>query len=152
MRCVCCVGENKRGKLVGERKNECRLHEALVHFTYMRLPRSGLANLCHSSHRPHDMLCMYTGMTCKVCNSQYVGETKNPLHIRLNGHRNDIIKNRVDKPVASHFNGPGHTPSDFTIMVLEQMKSQNPNLRKYRESYWIFQLDCLHPNGMNLDP
>ena len=89
---------------------------------------------------------------CKVCNSQYVGETKNPLHIRLNGHRNDIIKNRVDKPVASHFNGPGHTPSDFTIMVLEQMKSQNPNLRKYRESYWIFQLDCLHPNGMNLDP
>ena len=66
MRCVCCVGENKRGKLVGERKNECRLHEALVHFTYMRLPRSGLANLCHSPHRPHDMLCMYTGMTCTM--------------------------------------------------------------------------------------
>ena len=41
-------------------KNECRLQEALVHFTYMRLPRRGLANLCHSSHRPHDMLCMYT--------------------------------------------------------------------------------------------
>ena len=27
---------------------------------------------------------------CKCCRLQYVGETKNPLHIRLNGHRNDI--------------------------------------------------------------
>ena len=63
---VVWVKIRKRGKLVGERKNECRLQEALVHFTYMQLPRSGLANLCHSPHRPHDLLCIFTGMTCTM--------------------------------------------------------------------------------------
>ena len=27
---------------------------------------------------------------CSNCGLQYVGETKNPLHIRMNGHRSDI--------------------------------------------------------------
>ena len=38
--CVCFVGEKKKEREIGgERKNECRLREALVHFTYMRLSR-----------------------------------------------------------------------------------------------------------------
>ena len=89
---------------------------------------------------------------CTLCNMQYVGETQNALHIRLNGHRNDMKHKRVDKPVAAHFNRPGHSLADLTIMVLELMRSHNPDLRKKRESYWIYQLQSLHPRGLNLDP
>ena len=46
---------------------------------------------------------------CKQCKKQYVGETQNPLHTRLNGHRSDINTKKVDKPVAAHFNLPGHS-------------------------------------------
>ena len=34
---------------------------------------------------------------CRKCRKQYVGETQNPLHIHLNGHRND---RRTEKQVA----------------------------------------------------
>ena len=89
---------------------------------------------------------------CKCCRLQYVGETKNPLHIRLNGHRNDIKHHNIEKPVAAHFCSPNHTLSDFTIMVLEQMRSQDDLLRKRRESFWIHLLGSLHPTGLNVDP
>ena len=49
---------------------------------------------------------------------QYVGETKNPLHLRLNGHRSDYYRKLCDKPVGIHFNIPGHTFGDLTIMVI----------------------------------
>ena len=75
---------------------------------------------------------------CKCCRLQYVGETKNPLHVRLNGHRNDIKHHNIEKPVAAHFCSPNHTLSDLTIMVLEQMRSQDDLLRKRRESFWIY--------------
>ena len=89
---------------------------------------------------------------CKCCRLQYVGETKNPLHIRLNGHRNDIKHHNIEKPVAAHFCSPNHTLSDLTIMVLEQMRSQDDLLRKRRESFWIHLLGSLHPTGLNVDP
>ena len=89
---------------------------------------------------------------CKLCHMQYVGETQNPLHIRVNGHRNDIRHKRCDKPVAAHFCSTDHSLSHLTILVLEQMRSENELLRKRRESYWIHQLQSLHPTGLNLDP
>ena len=88
---------------------------------------------------------------CRKCRKQYVGETQNPLHIRLNGHRNDIAHKRTEKPVASHFNSPGHSLDDLRIAVLEVMRSFDESLRRRRESYWIKQLRSLHPGGMNLD-
>ena len=49
----------------------------------------------------------------------YVGEMQNRLHIRLNGHRSDIMQRQTEKPVASHFNSPGHSLDDLKILVLE---------------------------------
>ena len=40
---------------------------------------------------------------CNLCNKQYVGETKNPLHIRLNGHRHDIQHKKKRKTSWSSF-------------------------------------------------
>ena len=46
---------------------------------------------------------------CCKCNKQYVGETENPLHLQMNGHRSDCYCRLSDKPVAEHFNTIGHT-------------------------------------------
>ena len=89
---------------------------------------------------------------CRICRKQYVGETENPLHIRMNGHRSDYHRKLPDKPVAEHFSGPGHTFDDLTVMVIEAMYSANSDRRKYRESYWIYTLRLLAPEGLNLDP
>ena len=52
---------------------------------------------------------------CNCCSKQYVGETENALHVRMNGHWSDInhpscINHpRLEKPVAQHFNCNGHS-------------------------------------------
>ena len=89
---------------------------------------------------------------CKRCGKQYVGETENPLHLRMNGHRSDYYRKLPDKPVAMHFNTSGHTFNDATVMVIEQMGVANSTYRKNRESYWIYTLRSVAPHGLNLDP
>jgi len=41
-------------------------------------------------------------ISCRRCGLQYVGETENTLHIRMNGHHLDIRTRKLDKPVAAH--------------------------------------------------
>ena len=48
-------------------------------------------------------------MTCKKCGLQYVGETENTLHARMNGHRSDIRTRKTEKPVAVYFCQQNHT-------------------------------------------
>ncbi len=82
---------------------------------------------------------------------QYVGETVNALHIRLNGHRSDVKTKKLDKPVAAHFNLPDHSIEDLEVMGIEKIHDNDPGRRKLRESYWIFKLESLAPQGLNLD-
>ena len=88
---------------------------------------------------------------CKIHQKQYVGSTKNALHIRLNGHRYDIRKMKTQKSaVAKHFNQPGHTRDHLTIMVIEKLRNNNIQFRRRRERFWIDKLRCMAPEGMNL--
>ena len=48
-------------------------------------------------------------ISCKRCGLQYVGETENALHIRMNGHRSDIRTKKTENPVAAHFCQPAHS-------------------------------------------
>ena len=47
------------------------------------------------------------------CGVQYVGETENHLHIRINSHRSDIHTKKTEKPVAAHFCQPDHSVDDL---------------------------------------
>ena len=85
------------------------------------------------------------------CSLQYVGETENPLHIRMNGHRSGINTWKLDKPVAAHFNQSVHSLNDLRVMGIEMIHTNSAQWRKRRESYWIFILDTTTPKGMNLD-
>ena len=59
------------------------------------------------------------------CNKQYVGETKNPLHITLNGHGLDVKNHQLEKPVAAYFNSVGHSMEDLIIMATEEIHRKN---------------------------
>ena len=78
----------------------------------------------------------------------YVGETKNALHIQMNGYLSDIKHWYVEKPVAGHFNSNGHSLEDLSTFVIEQ----EVNFRKAKESHLIWTLQSLVPKGLNLDP
>ena len=83
---------------------------------------------------------------------QYVGETKNLLHLRMNGHRSNYYCRLPDKPAARHFfNTPGHTFEDVTVMIIKLLHSADSMRRKYRESYWIYTLRTLTPDGLTLE-
>jgi hypothetical protein len=92
---------------------------------------------------------------CEVCQIQYVGETKNPVHKRINQHRTSTKDPSTSFPVGIHF-GQSNSP---TTHRLENMKFTvidcNPNWtdkkRKDREAFWIQQLHCLQPDGLNLE-
>ena len=86
------------------------------------------------------------------CKLQYVGETENALHIRMNGHRSDIKNRRLEKPVAKHFNLANHSLKDLLIFVIEKIHRDDVGFRKAKESYWIQTLRSLTPEGLNLDP
>ena len=89
---------------------------------------------------------------CRKCKMQYVGETENPLHLRMNGHRSDYYRKLPDKPVAKHFyDTPGHTFEDVSVMIIEQLRSGGRTRRKDREGYWIYTLRTLTPDGLNLE-
>ena len=92
-------------------------------------------------------------ISCNKCNKQYVGETENALHIRMNGHRSDITTKKLDKLVAAHFNQPDHSYEDLRVMGIEKIEDHNYSRkrRKLRERYWIFELRTLMPEGLNID-
>ena len=88
-------------------------------------------------------------ITCRRCGLQYVGETSQPLHARINGHRSDIVHRRTDVfPVAEHFNSGAHSVLDMTVMVIELSTSHDPCLRKVKEGRWIRTLETLLTSGM----
>ena len=93
--------------------------------------------------------CAQVSASCKMtnvvyliersrCRKQYVGETKNALHLHMNGHHSDYNRKCPDKPVAVHFNTSGHVFEDMKVMVIEQMGSASTARRKHREGFWIY--------------
>ena len=83
---------------------------------------------------------------CSKCGIQYVGMTKNALQKRFTSHRSDIKNKKKTSSVAKHFNLPGHSMEDLTIMVIDQ-EDDVKKLRK-RERYWINELKT-KAHGLN---
>ncbi len=90
-------------------------------------------------------------ISCKRCELQYVGETEQALHMRMNGHRSDIRTKKVEKPVAAHFCQANHSLRDLEVKAIEKIHNNGTQRRRERESYWIFTLRTLAPEGINLD-
>ena len=76
---------------------------------------------------------------------QYVGMTRRALYKRFNEHRG-YIKNKKETSVAEHFNLPGHSMEDLTIMIIDH--DDHAKTLKERERYWIEKLET-KARGLN---
>ena len=66
--------------------------------------------------------CIYM-IECKKenCNMRYIGETKRILKFRLADHRGYVSNMDEKTATGEHFNLPGHSLSDLSIVILEQV-------------------------------
>ena len=110
-------------------------------------------------------------ITCKTCQLQYVGQTKNRLMDRFSMHfvhsqRDEDKSNKGRKaqkstkakkqdPIGRHFQSTGHNgPKDMIIHILEFISapSESPPgqyLRNETERKWIHRLQTISPLGLN---
>jgi hypothetical protein len=69
----------------------------------------------------------------------------------MNGHRSDLTKKTL-LPVNQRFVSPGHSLDDFgksNFFIIDYNLSWKENQRQKRESFWIRELQTLHPEGIN---
>ena len=94
-------------------------------------------------------------ITCKKCGVQYVGQTRQELHTRLNGHRHSVMKNSLNTFLCKHFNSEGHSFEDLSIQIIDVVDSASMTFGQaireldLKEDYYIRTLNTMHPLGLN---
>ena len=84
-------------------------------------------------------------ITCKKCQQQYVGQTKNKAGFRFSqhvGYVSNYFKHKdagkPTQPTGEHFNLPGHHgASDMDFKILEKVFCKSEAVRLERESLYI---------------
>ena len=77
-------------------------------------------------------------ITCKLCPKvQYIGQTYQTATKRFSLHHSDIITKKVHKPVAAHFNLPGHGTSAMIFLPFEKLRFPDKTMLDVREDFWI---------------
>ena len=89
-------------------------------------------------------------ITCTLCNKLYIGESGRKLGDRFREHLLDVRNKGSDlsKPVAGHFNLPGHSHEHMEICGI-YLHLGNNETGKRKEQRLIFKLGTLAPNGIN---
>ena len=94
-------------------------------------------------------------MTCKQCNKQYVGQTKNTIMKRFSKHFDNIRLKKADDPIGRHFSSPTHHGIDDVIIHALDFISAPPDtppgqrLRDELERKWMHRLQTIAPLGLN---
>ena len=94
-------------------------------------------------------------LECKRCSIQYVGKSEWAMNIRINKHRDDVL--REDAILAcQHYKQTSHSfNGDATFTIIETLKDQGKELTSMRrtledhEDFWIKKLKTLTPFGFN---
>ena len=79
---------------------------------------------------------------------QYVGETGRVAKDRFREHIGYVENLQLEKATGWHFNQKGHSVADMEFAVIEKIFSQDPGVRKERESLLIKNLNSKH-KGIN---
>ena len=89
---------------------------------------------------------------CDVCQKQYVGQTTQALHLRINHHIHNIKRKTFSK-LWWHFN-KDHSIQDVRVIPLQQVDPKLPIQEAKQklqclETLWIRRLATMQPLGMN---
>ena len=89
-------------------------------------------------------------IACTLCNKLYIRESGRKLGDRFREHLLNVGNKGSDlsKPVARHFNLPGHSHGHMEICGIN-LHFENDESRKRKEQRLIFKLGTLAPNGIN---
>ena len=94
-------------------------------------------------------------LECNWCHIKYVGQTKNRIIDRFQGHIFDI-KHNNKTTVGRHFHSHNdHTNPSMIIHIIEFIRlpkdiPRSKSIRDNRELVWIHRLNTLIPNGLNI--
>ena len=105
---------------------------------------------CSSRNVVYCITCTRGGRVCPL-HPQYIGETGQQVKERLREHRGTVIQPAqadTTAPVGMHFRQPSHTYSNLQIIPFEKILSEDPMVRKVRESFWINKFNTVH-KGLN---
>ena len=89
---------------------------------------------------------------CRLCNLQYVGETKRRLKDRFNEHRLPILNptgNYIHTGVSEHFLTSNHSDDRTLLLPIEKLKNGRDSFRKAREAHLIHKAKAIEPLGIN---
>ena len=91
---------------------------------------------------------------CRLCNLQYIGETKRRLKDRFNEHRRPIFNptgNYIHTVVSEHFIKPVIIPTIIYILLIpiEKLKNGRGFFRKAREAHLIQKAKTIEPLGID---
>ena len=88
-------------------------------------------------------------ISCKKCNSQYVGETKRRLKDRFADHLRYARQGDQRCATGVHFSQNGHSTEDMTVQVLEQVKKKDKIHLLEREDHYIGLMGTRKAPGLN---
>lgn len=96
--------------------------------------------------------CIYR-LSCNICNLSYIGQTSNPLHLRINVHRNHVKSTAINNSPQSPHNNFEYTHfhihgfDNITISILDIIP--NTQDRLYYENQYMLLHKTLFPYGLN---
>ena len=94
-------------------------------------------------------------ITCNDCGIQYVGQTRQSLHCRLNGHRSSMNNNNKSTFLYEHFRNEGHSFHNISIQIIDSVsldeisESEAKTQLDKKEDFYIKTLNTLFPLGLN---
>ena len=89
---------------------------------------------------------------CRLCNLQYIAETKLRLKDRFNEHRRPILNptgNYIHTAVSEHFLTSNHSDNRMLLLPIEKLKNGRNSFRKAREAHLIHKAKTIEPLGIN---
>ena len=89
---------------------------------------------------------------CRLCNLQYIGETKRRLKDRFNEHRWPILNptgDYIHTAVSEHFLTSNHSDNHMLLIPIEKLKNGRDSFRNAREAHIIHKAKTIEPLSIN---
>ena len=89
---------------------------------------------------------------CRLCNLQYIEETKRRLKDRSNEYRRPGLNrtsNYIRTAVSEHFLSHNHSNTHMLLIPIEKLKNERDSFRKAREAHIVHKAKTIEPLGIN---